>query len=85
MSLLAAIGPAALIGGFFSSVGGFLVSLLALILALIALYSIVTSSRLTTVGKLVWAIVVIIFPIVGSIVWFVWGINANVGELYKRP
>ncbi|WP_272867025.1 PLDc N-terminal domain-containing protein [Corynebacterium kroppenstedtii] len=41
------------------------------------LVSIVSSSRYTVFGKIIWIVVTFAFPILGPIVWFIWGRNAE--------
>lgn len=48
-----------------------LVAALALFVA--ALVSILQSKSYTSAGKAVWILVVLAFPFLGTIVWFVWG------------
>ena len=51
---------------------------LALFIA--ALISIVISPNLTGGGKILWLIVVFVFPFLGTLVWFVWGRNAQLNR-----
>ncbi|MGU3437517.1 PLD nuclease N-terminal domain-containing protein [Actinomycetes bacterium M1A6_2h] len=45
----------------------------ALILFLGALISILRSPRYTVAGRAVWIFLVLAFPFLGPLVWFVWG------------
>lgn len=42
-------------------------------LAVTAVVSIAGSYRLTGGGKALWIVMIIAFPFLGSIVWFIWG------------
>lgn len=57
-----------------------LLALAVLALFIVALISVVSSVALTVGGKVVWALVVFAFPIVGSILWFAWGRNAQLSR-----
>ncbi|MCF6769551.1 PLD nuclease N-terminal domain-containing protein [Corynebacterium sp. MC-04] len=36
-----------------------------------------SSSRYTVFGKIIWIVVTFCFPILGPIVWFIWGRNVE--------
>ena len=55
------------------------ISLLALFIA--ALVSIVPTSRLSGGGKLLWIVIVFVFPLLGSIVWFAFGRRTNLDRI----
>ncbi len=57
---------------------GFGVLILILVVAAFALFvaalvSILQSKNYTTAGKAIWVLIVLAFPFLGTIVWFVWG------------
>jgi hypothetical protein len=56
-------------------VGVVLVAHLGFFLA--ALWSISSSRRLTGAGRLLWVVVVLAFPLLGSAAWFLWGRDAR--------
>ncbi|MGI9031557.1 MAG: PLDc N-terminal domain-containing protein [Ilumatobacteraceae bacterium] len=47
------------------------------VLFIAALVSIVRTSRLSGGGKLLWVVIVFVFPLIGSIVWFAFGRGMN--------
>ncbi|MBF4572955.1 PLDc N-terminal domain-containing protein [Herbiconiux sp. VKM Ac-1786] len=64
--------------GMFSNVDGghaliLLLGLAAFILFIAALVSIIKAPRASTAEKVIWVLVVLILPLLGSIVWFVVG------------
>lgn len=65
---------------FIIFLGLFIVALLALLIA--AIVSVVRNSQLTTGGKVVWILICLSFSIIGPIIWFVWGRDA---QLNKQP
>ncbi|QRQ65860.1 PLDc N-terminal domain-containing protein [Corynebacterium sp. SFY-K9] len=58
-------------------IGLVLLIAIPLIIFIAALVSILSSSRYTVFGKVVWIVVTFTFPILGPIVWFIWGRNAE--------
>lgn len=58
-------------------IGLVLLIAIPLIIFIAALVSILSSSRYTVCGKVVWIVVTFTFPILGPIVWFIWGRNAE--------
>jgi hypothetical protein len=59
-----------------SIVGGVVaVAVIAVLFA--AFWSIASSRRLTFAGRLLWMVVVLAFPVIGSVAWFVGGRHAN--------
>ncbi|AGP31966.1 PLDc N-terminal domain-containing protein [Corynebacterium terpenotabidum] len=54
-------------------------ALLAFIIA--ALVSIIKAGSLTAAGKILWVVVVFAFPLLGSLVWFIWGRSAQLQRL----
>lgn len=57
-----------------------ILALAVLALFIVALVSVVSSAALTVGGKVVWVLVVFAFPIIGSILWFVWGRTAQLSR-----
>ncbi|MEJ4112689.1 PLDc N-terminal domain-containing protein [Corynebacterium kroppenstedtii] len=72
-----AFGPAMAVG---------LVALIAipLVIFVAAFVSIVASKRYTAFGKIVWIVVTFTFPLLGPIVWFLWGKNAESLDLLRK-
>lgn len=63
-------------------------ALAILILIIVALVSIAGNDRLTGGGKAVWAVVIIAFPLLGSVGWFFWGKAATLNRTpgsYPNP
>ncbi|WP_018348358.1 PLD nuclease N-terminal domain-containing protein [Longispora albida] len=60
---------------FLTGTCGLLCSLGSLVLFIAALISILRADRLSTAGKVLWAVVAFAFPFVGSLAWFFWGKN----------
>lgn len=65
-------------GGMVSDLNGghvvlLILGLAAFILFIAALVSIVKAARASTAEKVIWVLVVLILPLLGSIVWFVVG------------
>nr|WP_296104256.1 PLDc N-terminal domain-containing protein [uncultured Corynebacterium sp.] len=58
-------------------IGLVLLIAIPLVIFICALISIVSSSRYTLFGKIIWIVVTFTFPILGPIVWFIWGRNAE--------
>ena len=48
-----------------------------IVLALTAVMGVGKSQSLTGTGKAVWFLLIFAFPFLGSIVWFLWGQNAQ--------
>jgi hypothetical protein len=70
-----------------AAAGAWLVVVIAAIVAQIVLFvagvvSVVRSSRLTTTGRLVWVLAMLVFPLVGPIVWFAWG-RRGTAQIYR--
>lgn len=61
-------------GDFFGlgSLFGTLIGLATLVLAILAIVSIAQAKK-STVDTLIWVVVVLVFPLLGAIVWFVIG------------
>jgi RsiW-degrading membrane proteinase PrsW (M82 family) len=65
----------------------FMIVLAAIALALIVLWvaaivSVLRSNRLTGGGKTLWIVVILAFPFLGSLAWFIFGRDA---QLVKSP
>lgn len=65
-------------GGTVSTLNGghvvlLLLGLAAFVLFVVALVSIIKAPRASTAEKVIWVLVVLILPLLGSIVWFVVG------------
>ncbi|MFS0733051.1 PLD nuclease N-terminal domain-containing protein [Microbacterium sp. 1P10UB] len=56
-----------------------LILLVALLPLLLALVSIVRSPRLSTGYKVLWIVIVFVFPFLGPLVWFLFGRTMNPG------
>jgi hypothetical protein len=54
-----------------------LVLLIQSVLFIIALITILVSRRYTGGGKLIWVLLVFVLPVLGPIVWLVWGRRAQ--------
>lgn len=57
-----------------------------IVLALVALFiaalvSILRTSRLSGGGKLLWIVIVFVFPLLGSIAWFAFGRRMNLDQI----
>jgi len=59
------------------SIVGIVVAAAYVAFILAALWSIFSSRRLTGAGRLLWVLVVVAFPLLGSLAWFVWGRDAR--------
>jgi len=59
--------------------GVIVLALLALFIA--ALVSILRTPRLSGGGKLLWIVIVLVFPLLGSIVWFAFGRRTNLDRI----
>lgn len=57
-----------------------LFTLAFIVLALTAAMGIGKSQSLTGTGKAVWFLLIFAFPFLGSIVWFLWGQNAQLNH-----
>ncbi|MDO4928211.1 MAG: PLD nuclease N-terminal domain-containing protein [Corynebacterium sp.] len=57
------------------------VALALFVLFIAAVVSIVRSKVLTTGGKVVWILIAVSFPLLGSLLWFLWGKNATLQKL----
>jgi hypothetical protein len=55
-------------------------ALATLILFILALVSILQAGNLTGGGKAIWIVVILIFPILGSLAWFLFGRNARLSK-----
>lgn len=64
-------------GSMVTLIGLVLLIAIPLVIFICALISIVSSSRYTLFGKIIWIVVTFTFPILGPIVWFIWGRNAE--------
>lgn len=64
-------------GSMVTLIGLVLLIAIPLVIFICALISIVSSSRYTLFGKILWIVVTFTFPILGPIVWFIWGRNAE--------
>lgn len=60
-------------------VGVIVLALVALFIA--ALVSILRTSRLSGGGKLLWIVIVFVFPLLGSIAWFAFGRRMNLDQI----
>jgi Phospholipase_D-nuclease N-terminal len=54
-----------------------LLLLIQSVLFIIALITILVSRRYTGGGKLIWVLLVFVLPVVGPIVWLIWGRRAQ--------
>jgi len=60
-----------------SGIFGFIFFVLYVVLFIYALLDIIKSSRLNQNTKLLWIIIILIAPILGSLIYLVWGRNQN--------
>ena len=58
---------------------GTLIGIATLILAILAIVSIAQAKK-STVDTLIWIVVVLVFPLLGAIVWFVVGRNMTISK-----
>lgn len=63
--------------GAIALIGVVLAIILPLILVIAAIVSILRSPILAGAGKAVWILLVLCFPLIGSVVWFIWGRNST--------
>lgn len=54
-----------------------LVALGLVVLFIAALVSVLRSPRLASGGKAVWVLLVFVFPLLGPLVWFIWGRHSS--------
>ncbi len=59
-----------------------LIAALVVLLALAAIVSVVLSKRCTVPTKLLWILVIALLPVLGSVLWFGWGIRARPDRAY---
>lgn len=52
---------------------GWTVTVLPTVLAAVGIYSCVTSTAQKTNVKLLWIIIIVLAPILGTLLWFLWG------------
>jgi hypothetical protein len=51
-----------------------------LVLAVAAIVSVARRPDLTTEARLLWILIVLVAPVLGSIIWFAWGRRAGIGR-----
>jgi len=61
--------------GIFALLGALVVSILVFILWIWALISIIFNKKIGFLGKLIWLIVIIILPLIGSLLYLLFGRN----------
>ncbi|MEL4183556.1 PLDc N-terminal domain-containing protein [Corynebacterium bovis] len=59
-----------------------LIGIFAIGLIIAAIVSIASSNTLAVGGKAVWILLIFAFPLLGAIVWFIWGRS---GKFTKTP
>ncbi len=52
-----------------------------LVMFVVSLVEIVRHRRISGGGKVVWVLIAFAFPILGPILWFVWGRNGALGGI----
>jgi len=56
-------------------------ALLVFAFVVCALVSVLRSGNLSVAGKALWVVLMLVFPILGSLVWFLWGRHARLDAL----
>lgn len=64
-----------------SLVGFVLLGFALVILIIAALVSVVRSHNYTSAGKAIWVLAIFAFPVIGALVWFIWGRNSSFNSL----
>lgn len=71
-ALLVGVALLALLAPVVITAGGFLLGLIPLLLTIAGLYSCLMSSKAVNI-KFLWVVIIVLAPLLGPILWFIWG------------